>query len=130
MIAAPLIDENRFSYALNSLGKDFLGERKYETGLDQFGKEFGFNPKEHMDWVPVEYAAPYAEKDTDLTLKLWNILKVEIQKQNLNDIFQLETDLLPILIEMKWKGVRVDMERADQVKKYFQKKKRKSITIL
>ena len=125
MIAAPLIDENRFSYALNSLGKDFLGERKYETGLDQFGKEFGFNPKEHMDWVPVEYAAPYAEKDTDLTLKLWNILKVEIQKQNLNDIFQLETDLLPILIEMKWKGVRVDMERADQVKKYFKKEEKK-----
>jgi len=65
-----------------------------------------------MDWVPVEYAAPYAEKDTDLTLKLWNIFKIEIQKQNLNDIFQLETDLLPLLIEMKWKGVRVDMEKS------------------
>ena len=31
MIAAPLVDENRFSFSLNNLGRDYLGERKNEN---------------------------------------------------------------------------------------------------
>ncbi len=33
MIAAPLIDENRFRYSLNDLGKDYLKDKKSETLL-------------------------------------------------------------------------------------------------
>ena len=32
MVVAPLLDENRFSYALNSLGRDYLQDRKSEEG--------------------------------------------------------------------------------------------------
>jgi hypothetical protein len=34
MIAAALIDENRWSYSLNNLSKDYLGEIKAETDLN------------------------------------------------------------------------------------------------
>jgi len=51
--------------------------------------------------VPVEIAGVYAEQDTRLTLKLWEFLRVEIQKQGLTDIFNLETDLLRLLLEMR-----------------------------
>ena len=38
MIAAPLLDENRYSYALGALGATYLGEKKKEEGLEsQFG---------------------------------------------------------------------------------------------
>jgi DNA polymerase I-like protein with 3'-5' exonuclease and polymerase domains len=75
--------------------------------------------------VPVEIAGIYAEQDTRLTLKLWEFLRVEIQKQGLTDIFNLETDLLRLLLEMRWKGVRVDLEKAEKTKKFFKSEEEK-----
>ena len=125
LIAAPLVDENRFSYSLNNLSKDYLGERKQGNILEDFGKEHGFKAIENMHLVPVEYAGIYAEQDTRLTLKLWEVLRVEIQKQGLTDIFNLETDLLRLLLEMRWKGVRVDLEKAEKTKKFFKAEEEK-----
>jgi DNA polymerase I-like protein with 3'-5' exonuclease and polymerase domains len=125
LIAAPLVDENRFSYSLDSLSKDYLGERKQGNLLEEFGKEHGFKAIEKMHLVPVEIAGIYAEQDTRLTLKLWEFLRVEIQKQGLTDIFNLETDLLRLLLEMRWKGVRVDLEKAEKTKKFFKSEEEK-----
>ena len=47
---------------------------------------------------------------------MFKILSVEIQKQNLSEIFDLETQLFPCLIDMKFKGVRVDVEGAQKLK--------------
>jgi len=63
------------------------------------------------------YVGPYAEQDAALTLKLWDILKREIIRQDLLDVFKLETDLFPVLFEMKKKGVRVDVDHAERTKK-------------
>jgi DNA polymerase I-like protein with 3'-5' exonuclease and polymerase domains len=128
LIAAPLVDENRFSYSLDSLSKDYLGERKQGNILEDFGKEHGFKAIEKMHLVPVEYAGIYAEQDTRLTLKLWEVLRVEIQKQGLTDVFNLETDLLRLLLEMRWKGVRVDLEKAEKTKKFFKSEEQKIYT--
>jgi len=125
LIAAPLVDENRYSYSLDSLSKDYLGERKQGNLLEEFGKEHGFKAIEYMHLVPVEIAGVYAEQDTRLTLKLWEFLRVEIQKQGLTDIFNLETDLLRLLLEMRWKGVRVDLEKAEKTKKFFKSEEEK-----
>ena len=125
LIAAPLVDENRFSYSLNNLAKDYLGERKQGNILDEFGKEHGFKAIENMHLVPVEYVGVYAEQDTKLTYKLWEVLRVEIQKQGLTDVFNLETDLLRLLLEMRWKGVRVDLDRAEKTKKFFKSEEEK-----
>ena len=67
--------------------------------------------------LPAMYVGGYAEKDAELTLELFKILSREINKQNLTDIFDLETRLFPCLIDMKFKGVRVDVERAHNLKK-------------
>ena len=125
LIAAPLVDENRFSYSLDSLSKDYLRERKQGNILEDFGKEHGFKAIENMHLVPVEYVGVYAQQDTRLTYKLWEVLRVEIQKQGLTDVFNLETDLLRLLLEMRWKGVRVDLERAEKTKKFFKSEEEK-----
>jgi DNA polymerase I-like protein with 3'-5' exonuclease and polymerase domains len=62
------------------------------------------------------YVGNYAEKDAELTLELFKTLSREIKKQNLENIYQLETELFPCLIEMKFKGVRVDVEKAHKLK--------------
>jgi len=120
LIAAPLVDENRFRYSLNELGKDYLKETKSEGLLYEAAKEWGVDAKAEMYKLPAMYVGPYAEQDADLTLRLWQFFKIELIKQELTSIFDLETRLLPCLIDMKWNGVRVDLEKAEKIKKNLQ----------
>ena len=62
------------------------------------------------------YVGSYAEQDAKIILELFKALSREIQKKNLVEIFDLETQLFPCLIDMKFKGVRVDLERAHMLK--------------
>jgi DNA polymerase I-like protein with 3'-5' exonuclease and polymerase domains len=66
--------------------------------------------------LPAMDVGAYAEKDAELTLKLSKVLSQEIEKENLKDVFELETQLFPCLIDMRFKGVRVDIERAHILK--------------
>ena len=116
MIAASLIDENRFSYTLDSIGKDYINMRKNEKLLQEAAKDFGVNPKAEMWRLPATFVGEYAEKDAEITLKLWHALQHEISKQDLWDVFNLETNLFPCLVDMKFKGVRVDVQKAMSVK--------------
>ncbi len=62
MVAGALIDENRFSYTLNSLSKDYLGELKAETDLVEAAKQHGVDPKGEMWKLPAEHVGFYAEQ--------------------------------------------------------------------
>jgi DNA polymerase I-like protein with 3'-5' exonuclease and polymerase domains len=116
MIAASLIDENRYSYTLDSVGRDYIGMRKNEKLLQDAAKDFGINPKAEMWRLPAPFVGEYAEKDAEMTLKLWHALQHEISKQDLWDVFNLETELFPCLVDMKFKGVRVDVQKSMAVK--------------
>ena len=122
MFAAPLFDENRWSYSLNNLGMDFLAESKDETLLETAAKAWGVNPKGGMWALPAKYVGPYAEQDAVLTLKLWKIFKARIEIEGLQKIYDLECDLIPLLIEMRWRGVRIDTDRAEQTSEELSKK--------
>jgi DNA polymerase I-like protein with 3'-5' exonuclease and polymerase domains len=116
MVMASLIDENRFSFTLNSISFEFLREVKDEKALKEAAQSFGLDAKAEMYKLPAMYVGNYAEKDAELTLELFKTLSREIKKQNLENIYQLETELFPCLIEMKFKGVRVDVEKAHKLK--------------
>jgi DNA polymerase I-like protein with 3'-5' exonuclease and polymerase domains len=116
MIAASLIDENRMSYQLNSLAKHYVGIGKDEKVLVEAAKEYGLDPKADMWRMPAMFVGQYAERDAESTLKLWQRLKIEIYNQELTDVFTLETDLFPCLVDMRFKGVRVDLEKAQNIK--------------
>ena len=125
LIAAPLVDENRFRFDLNSLSKDYLQESKSETQLYEAAKMWGLDPKGELWKLPASHVGEYAEQDAAVTLKLWHHLRAEIQKQNLINIFELETDLFPVLFKMKQKGVRVDLDKAEGIKNDLQKQENK-----
>jgi DNA polymerase I-like protein with 3'-5' exonuclease and polymerase domains len=116
MVMASLIDENRLWYSLNSVAFDYLGETKNESALNEAAASWGIDAKAEMYKLPAMYVGTYAEKDAQLTLKLFKVLNEEITKQKLSPIFKLETDLFPCLIDMKFKGVRVDVEKAKLLK--------------
>ena len=117
MIAAALIDENRFSYSLNALSVDYLNEIKAETELREAAAAHGIDPKAEMWKLPAEHVGYYAEQDAELTLKLWQRFKQEIATQSLTTVWEMEQQLLPILIKMRQRGVRVQVEKAEALQK-------------
>ncbi len=114
VIAAPLIDENRRQYSLNSLGLDYCKEIKDETLLTEAAKSYGVDPKAEMYKLPAKFVGEYAEQDAVLTLKLWDKLKKLLETQKLEPIYELESSLIPLLVEMRWRGVRVDVNKAEE----------------
>ena len=124
MIAAAIVNENRYSFSLNACAKDYLGELKNETFLNEKAKEWGIDPKADLWKLPAGYVGFYAEQDAALTLKLWQYFKHEITKQSLHDVWDMEMELLPILIDMRRRGIRIDIEKAHLLKKEFKSKEK------
>jgi len=116
MIAASLVNENRYRYDLNSLGWDYVGQGKNETELNNAAQEWGLDPKADMWKLPALYVGNYAKRDAELTYSLWRVMQKELSDQDLGSIFDLETDLFPCLVDMRFKGVRVDTESAHKLK--------------
>ena len=128
MIAASLIDENRLSYRLDILSKHYVGIGKDEKILIEAAKDYGLDPKKDMWRLPALFVGQYAERDAESTLKLWQRLKVELLNQELMDVFNLETKLFPCLVDMRFKGVRVDLEKADNIKKNLMDREAKIVS--
>jgi len=125
MIMAPIINENKFSYALNAVGKDMLNEYKSENLLKQAAIEFGVDPKNEMYKLPAIFVGSYAEQDADLTLRLFQHMRPIIEKESLTTVYKLEMELIPVIFNMIKKGVRVDVEKARRYKKTFKSTEKK-----
>jgi len=115
MLAAPLLDENRFSFSLNALGFDYLQEAKSEANLKQAAGDFGVHPKKELWKLPAMYVGEYAEQDAALTLKLWQCFKPLLKKDEVESIFNVETEVFPVLLDMTYKGIRFDRAKAEQL---------------
>ena len=124
MIIASLLDENRFSYSLNALAYDLLNKTKSEKGLNAAAQEFGVDPKAEMWKMPAMYVGPYAEADAELTLELWNYFSVKLTQEDLWGVANLELDLLPCLVDMTMRGVRVDVNRVERTRDSLLKRER------
>ena len=116
MIAGSLVDENRFRYDLGSMGRDYLGKGKNEAVLKETADVWGVDAKSEMYKLPAMYVGEYAEADASLTLQLWQEMKKEIYHQDLEAVFTLEKELFPCLVDMRFLGVRVDLEAASKLK--------------
>jgi DNA polymerase I-like protein with 3'-5' exonuclease and polymerase domains len=116
MIAGSLVDENRFRYDLGSMGRDYLGIGKNEAVLKETADIWGVDAKSEMYKLPAMYVGEYAEQDAELTYKLWQEMKKQIYHEDVEDIFNLETELFPCLVDMRFLGVRVDTQAAHKLK--------------
>ena len=121
MITGALVDENRWSFGLDAMARDYIQMRKQEKLLQAAAKEWGVDPKSGMYKLPPKYVGAYAEQDAVATLQLWQALKIELEKQDLWSIWRLETGLIPCLLDMRSKGVRVDLDKAEQNKRIIRK---------
>jgi len=117
MIAAALLNENRFSYALTSIGFEYLNERKNETLLKAKAAELGLDPKADMYKMHASFVGEYAEADALLTYKLHDRFKTELQRDSVETVYDLECRLIRVIFNMTKRGVRVDMDKAFGLKR-------------
>lgn len=119
-IAEPLIDENLMSYSLESLARRYLGEGKVEEDLYRwcsvsYGGDATRAAQAGNIWrAPPQLVGPYAEGDVDLPLRILEKQEKIIAQQDLHAVWDLETRLLPLLLAMRQRGVRVDLEAAQR----------------
>ena len=116
MAMAAMIDENRLSYSLDSCcvwrgipGKD-------EKLLREVAAAFSIPQnaiKQNLWRLPEKYVAPYAEQDVVATIGLYHSLVDELDKQDLTRAYGLEMDLVPMFLDMRGRGVRVDVIKAE-----------------
>ena len=121
-IAAALIDESRRSYSLDNCAHDYLGDRKDERGLREAAKYFGVDAKSGMHKLPAQFVGAYAEHDSVLALRLWDVFEQRLHDEDIWDVFLLEADLLPCWTEMRRRGVRVNAVRAEQLSQAWRKR--------
>jgi DNA polymerase I-like protein with 3'-5' exonuclease and polymerase domains len=137
MIAASVVDENRFKYSLDSLSKDYLNEEKYKYDLQQKTLEWSGgtvkDPMTNMHKLPASIVKEYAKQDVNLTYKLWNLFNKKIdevlytkedgEQKTCRQIFELETKLFLCLVDMKFKGVRIDVAKAIEFGRHLKKRR-------
>jgi DNA polymerase I-like protein with 3'-5' exonuclease and polymerase domains len=126
MIAASVINENRFKYSLDSLSKDYLNDQKYKYDLYEKASLEGIkDPMSNMHKLSYDLVKDYAKQDVDLTLRLWNLFNKKLDEvlykrpedneiKTCRNIFELETKLFRCLVDMKFKGVRIDVQKLEE----------------
>lgn len=122
MTAAAMLNENRRWYNLNSLAIDYLNESKNERAMKRAAADYGVDPKADMWQLPSRFVGAYAEQDAGVTLRLWELLSRQMDKEEVRSIFDLETELTRLLIDMRWRGVRVDLDATETTRAELQKR--------
>ena len=73
--------------------------------------------------LPPSEVYKYACEDADVTLKLYHILKEELRKYQVEDLFyNIEMPLVPVLVNMESNGVLIDTEALKQTSTLFTKR--------
>lgn len=121
MLAEALIDENKFSYSLDSTGRKYVGEGKvdnllYEWSAQAYGGKADRSQANNIYRCPSQLVGPYAEGDVDLPLRIFEKQEGLLRADGLWDLFEMECELLPLLVTMRRRGVRVDAEKAERVR--------------
>lgn len=117
-IAEPLLDELQFSYSLENIAARRGLPGKDETMLRDAATAYGVDPKAELWKLPARYVAEYGIQDAVLPLQLLRRQEREIDEQELWGVYDLESRLLPVLVKMRRRGVRVDFDRLEKVEQW------------
>lgn len=126
-IADPLINELHDSYSMQAIAERWGFPGKDEALLRAAAVDYGIDPKKDMWRLPARFVGPYAEEDTRLPLNILRRQEREIDEQDLWDVYNLESKLLPILTRLRRRGVRIDLDRLEQVERWALEKETEAL---
>ena len=119
--AEALLDE-RAEVALETLAQKYLGEGKessllYRWCADFYGGKPNGAQRANIYRSPPRLVGPYAESDADLPLRVAVAMYPHLVREGMVDLFRMECDLIPMLIDMRFAGVTVNIPRAEELRK-------------
>ncbi len=130
MLAETLIYELHQSYSLNSILERRKLPLKDETTLEQAAKEYGVDPKSGLWRLPARFVGEYGEGDAVKPLQVLALQEKDIEAQDLHQIWDLESSLLPVLVRMRRRGVRIDLDKLSQVERWSAEEEQKALDIV
>lgn len=133
-VAEPLIDEWAFSYSVDAISNKYLGYGKEEDLLKLVREAYGWKDQKTLKrnlWrLPAGYVGAYAEGDADRPmLVLPHQMKI-MKEEGLEDVYSVERRLLPILLGMRRRGVRIDPAYAETLYTNLKEKLAEQVAIM
>ena len=115
---ALLVERGRVG--LDVLAGKYLGEHKassllYQWCSDYYGGAVNDRQRKNIHRAPPSLVGPYAEADASLPLRIIERQWPELAKFGLLDLFHMECELIPLLVAMRFRGVPVDIPRAEEL---------------
>jgi len=117
-IADPLIYELHHSFSLQNIAERNGLPGKDVSLLEEAARIYGVDPKSGMWRLPARYVGPYAEADTQQPLLIMRRQERRIDDEDLWGVWNLESRVLPCLVRMRRRGVRIDLEKLRQVEEW------------
>jgi DNA polymerase I-like protein with 3'-5' exonuclease and polymerase domains len=122
-VRGPLIWELHHKYSLEAEAGRYGLVGKDEAELKHFAQSYGYDIttaawKACIAHLPARGVGPYAENDAAILIPTYKAQQEVIDKQGLNDIVKLEAQVLPLLLKMRQRGVRIDFDHLDKVEKW------------
>lgn len=129
-VAEPLLDELKRSYSLAQIAIDHGIPGKDETQLEAAAKAYGVHPKSGLWQLPARFVGAYAEQDTKLPLEILRRQERKLVEQDLWNVWELESDVLPVLLKMRRRGVLIDQEQLEKVESYSYSEEVKALQVV
>lgn len=120
-VAEPLIDELQMSYSLNRIAETWDEGQKNETLFNDACNSLGIaycDRKKYLWKLPAKYVGPYAEEDAAMPLRILAKQEIEIERQNLHEVWNLESACLPVLVKMRRRGVKFDADKLAKIERF------------
>jgi DNA polymerase I-like protein with 3'-5' exonuclease and polymerase domains len=119
MIMGSMGDENRRSVSLENLCRDFGVPGKDKRLLNEAATAYGVHPVKEMYKLPAKYVGPYGEADAAAPWHLYHEMMPLFERDDLIRATQVEFDLVPVLMLMRYRGIRIDLDRLDQLRSFY-----------
>lgn len=122
---APLDDTMVLSYlldgGLHGHGMDELAQLHLDHATIKYKDVVGTGKSRiAFDYVPLDVASHYAAEDADITNRLYQILKPRLVADKLVAVYEtLDRPLVPILVKMEQKGIKIDLAELRGLSRYF-----------
>ena len=129
-IADPLIYELHNSFSLDNIAKRHGLPGKNEELLREAARAFGLDPKNGMWRLPARFVGLYAEVDADQPLQVLRKQERLIDDKDLWDIYDLESEVLPALVRLRRRGVRIDMNKLEQIEEWTLTEEAKALALV
>jgi Mesyanzhinovviridae DNA polymerase len=134
LVADPLINElHHDGYSLEVVSRRRGFEGKDEDMLRNAAAAYGADLNKPKSWkgiipkLPAKFVGPYGEEDAYLPLKVLEVQDRLIDEEGIRGAWDIESDLLPVLVKMRQRGVLIDFDQLDRVEAWARKEEAEAL---